>query len=73
MLDLAGFLRRQSRQCVLEVRVRIMPVHDTSLPHRRNGQRVLPPITRTLAAQTKIKSRERKRKDEDDVEDDEPF
>lgn len=27
----------------------------------------------TLAAQTKIKSRERKRKDGDDVEDDEPF
>jgi len=27
----------------------------------------------TLAAQTKIKSRERKRKDEDDIEDDEPF
>jgi len=27
----------------------------------------------TLAAQTKIKSRERKRKDEDGIEDDEPF
>lgn len=27
----------------------------------------------TLAAQTKIKSRERKRKDDDGIEDDEPF
>lgn len=45
---------------------------DTQLPHRRNGQRVCLQHS-SLVAQTKIKSGERKRKDDDGTEDDEPF
>ncbi len=39
----------------------------------KTGNESYRPQHSTLAAQTKIKSRERKRKDEDDIEDDEAF